>query len=683
MKKCDVIIPVYKSPEWVKLCVYSLFKNTDKSDIGTVYLVNDCDDELTKNCLDNLKNKYSQIKIIKNKKNMGFVKTTNRGMKEAMNGSSDYILLLNTDCILSKNAISKMMKSCEKNEKIGLICPISSNAANLTLEMFEGFSFMDMNRLLEKKFSGMLFDACTVVGNCLMITRSCINKVGYLDEAYGMGYGEETDYQFKAMKEGFEAKVAIDTYVFHKSEASFGSSKEKQERQAKNAKLFFERWGDEYHSLMEKYQENDPIKYIESNISEKDKKLKFDFLIYLIGFSQTAGGIHMSVDMVNYLSINGCLCNIVYSWFGENAYNEILLFNPIHIDNLDKFRFNYLVSTFNTTTYFMRRYSNKYNVPLIYFAQGYESYFYNGKEYGIVELSYKLADKVLTISNYLKDKYFKMFQVESDVVANGVNYDLLHKKNTNKKIKTITFMLRNDNLKGDFILLDVIRSLINQCNNITINVLYNAEQIYFPKCDNESVEINLFQGPFERKMIADILQKSDLFVDASLTEGFGLMALEAMTAGNVCVVSDSGGIHEYMDDGNNGFIISNVLDIDSYVKKIIKLLNDEVLYSSMKKQVEKTILNYDYDDVCQKYIEFFQKKIKKKDIVLDEYDNDLYDKVLGIKFRVVDDSDGNNSKNKSKTTRKVIYKIGKLIPKSVRIKMKKGIEKLYRFTNER
>ena len=28
MKKCDVIIPVYKAPEWVKLCVYALCQNT-------------------------------------------------------------------------------------------------------------------------------------------------------------------------------------------------------------------------------------------------------------------------------------------------------------------------------------------------------------------------------------------------------------------------------------------------------------------------------------------------------------------------------------------------------------------------------------------------------------------------------------------------------------------------------
>ena len=54
MKKCDIIIPVYKAPEWVKLCIYALFQNTKKGDINKVYLINDCDDEYTINCLHNL-----------------------------------------------------------------------------------------------------------------------------------------------------------------------------------------------------------------------------------------------------------------------------------------------------------------------------------------------------------------------------------------------------------------------------------------------------------------------------------------------------------------------------------------------------------------------------------------------------------------------------------------------------
>ena len=337
-KKCDVIIPVYNAPSWVKLCIYALFKNTDDSLINNVYLINDKSDELTYNCLNNLCKKYEKIKLINNKENLGFIKTVNSGLAKV---EADYALLLNTDCIISKNTIEKLINHIERDKDIGLICPISSNAANLTLELFDGFTYQQMNSLLERKFSGKSFDACTVVGNCLLITKKCLDEVGYLDEIYGTGYGEETDYQFKAMEKGFKAKVAIDTYVFHKSEVSFGVSKEKKEKLEKNRKIFFERWGNDYYKLMEEYQKNDPIDYILKNINEDDKKITFEFLIYLIGIVPNAGGVHIPVDIVNYMAINNMNSNITYNIM--DTYDEIMLFKPIQVLNIKKYNVKKIV----------------------------------------------------------------------------------------------------------------------------------------------------------------------------------------------------------------------------------------------------------------------------------------------------------------------------------------------------
>ena len=669
MKKCDVIIPVYKSPEWVKLCVYSVFKNTDLKQLNKVYLINDCDDELTINCLNNLKNKYDKIEIITNKENLGFIKTTNKGMKKS---TADYVLLLNTDCIIAKNTIGKLIYHMEKNKKIGLICPISSNAANLTLEMFDGFSYMQMDQLLEKKFKGLNFDACTIVGNCLMISRECIEKTGYLDEIYGTGYGEETDYQFKAMEKGFEAKVAIDTYVFHKAEVSFGTSLEKQERLKKNRDLFFERWGRQYNDLMEKYQENDPVKYILNNLTNEEKRQKFSFLIYLMGFSQNAGGVHMTVDMVNYLVINNVNCNILYGFFNE--YNEILLFKPIHTNDVEKFDFKYLVSTIYLSTFYVKKLADQYNVPLLYFAQGYEPYFENGSDYGVAELSYKLADHILTISNYLKTRYREMFNVNSFVIANGINYDLIHKKNNSKRIKTITIMLRNNYLKGDFILLDILKRIINDYKDLEINLMYSNQNLKLPFIgNNSSIKINKYLGPFTRKEIANILKKSDLYIDSSLTEGFGLMALEAMTAGNVVIASNSGGINEYLQDGINGYIINEVNNVDCYMEKINILLNDNKEYIRIKENMEKIIKKFDYDDAIDKYIKYFESEFDKIEKKLTDDENKLYNEILDTRFKVAV-----NNKRKS-----MLYKVCRKVPKKVRIKIKILIEKIYKFTNER
>lgn len=664
MKKCDVIIPVYKSPEWVKLCVYALCRDTRY--INKVYLINDCDDALTINCLNNLKKKYSVIEILQNKENLGFVKTVNRGLREII---ADYVLLLNTDCIVTSRTIKKLISHLEKDEKIGLICPISSNAANLTLEMFDGFTYEQMDRLLEKKFSGKCFDACTVVGNCLMITKECLKKTGCLDEIYGRGYGEETDYQFKAMKEGFSAKVAIDTYVFHKSEVSFGISKEKQEHQKKNQEIFFSRWGAEYRELMSQYVKNDPIQYILKNITVEDKKNAFEFLIYLIGFEQSAGGIHMTVDMVNYLAINGVDCNILYGF--SNGYDEIMLFSPIQASNVSNYSFKKIVSTIYFSTYYAKMLSDKYNVPLISFAQGYEPYFENGNDYRVAEFSYKLPDAILTISNYLKERYKKTFRVDSFVISNGVNYDLLYKENNKKKVKVITLLLRNNVLKGDFILLDIFKRLVTNYKDIEINLLYSNDKIEFPFYEKSNVKVNLFKGPFTRKEIANIFSNSDLYVDASFTEGFGLMPLEAMTSGNVVVVSDSGGVREYIEDGKNGFLVEEVNDVDAYMEKIDNLLTNDEVYQKIKKNTIDMIQKFDYDDVVKRYLEYFSKEFVKKENNFSLEEEKLYQKILDNRFKVSNQA----SKN-------IIYKICKKIPKGLKLKLKKLIAKLYTFTND-
>ncbi|MEG0825982.1 MAG: glycosyltransferase [Bacilli bacterium] len=662
MKKCDIIIPVYNSPEWVKFCVYALIKNTPKDSIGKIIIIDDCSDQPTKILLDNLSKKYKElIKIETNTNNLGFVKTCNKGLEKS---TAEYVLLLNTDCLLSKNTIPKLIEHMENDKKIGLICPISSNAANLSLNLFDGFTYTQMNSLLEKKFKGKTFDACTVVGNCLMISKICLKKVGCLDEAYGTGYGEETDYQFKAMFKGFSAKVAIDTYVFHKSEVSFGASKSKQERLNHNRDLFFSRWKKQYDKELEKYNENDPIKYIESNISESDKKICADTLIYLPDLVQNAGGVHVVVDMVNFLVINNVSCNILYN--NITNYQEIMLFNPINYSKIKETEVKRIVSTIYSSTYLAKKIADEKKIELISFIQGYENLFENGNVYGIVDLAYKFPQRLISISHYLQDELKSVFDRESTLIQNGIPYDLLHLKNNNSKAKTITMVLRNSNMKGDWLLLDILRKIINKYRDLTINIVYMNEYICFPLNQNQTITVNKYLGPHCRSKIYSILQETDIYIDASLNEGFGLMALEAMTAGAIPIVSNSFGILDYMEDNLNGFVIQDVNNSNSFINKLDILLSDDELFNKMKKNCEKTSKRFDYDDVIENYIEFFETEnkyvVRKLSLTNEE--------------KIINNAMCANCFHESKIRRKT-YLLAKITPKGIKRKLKKIITNLY------
>ena len=671
MKKCDIIIPIYNSPEWVKMCVYALYKNTPKEYIGKVILMNDNSDELTCNCIENLKNKYKSIEVYKNENNLGFIKNVNKGMDKT---KEDYILLLNTDCLLSKNTIPKLIEHMEKNNKIGLICPISSNAANLSFDILENYSYMQVNDMFYKNFKGMNFDACTVVGNCLMISRECMEKTGYLDEAYGMGYGDETDYQFKAHKQGFEAKVAIDTYVFHKSEVSFGTSPEKQKRLEHNREIFFSRWGEEYNKKMQEYVKNDPIEYIKTHLKIEEKP-RPDVLFFLPDIHQNAGGVHMVVDIVNYLNINGYFANILTERIHE--YKEIMIFSPSFMKNIKDIEPKCIVGTIYPTIFFVETIAKHYNIPAVNFMQGYEPCFDNGEIYSWAELACRNSQNILAISQFLKEKCKTNFRKDATVIPNAINTDLIY--NTNKKRKekvSITMDLRNSFPKGDFLLNEILKKLTLKDYNIEINVIY-VKKTMFPINNNKNIKINYYEGPLNRKDVSNILFDTEIFIDASLMEGFGLMSLEAMAAGAVPIVGESFGIDEYAKDNENSFIIKEINNVDKYIEKIEILLKDSKKLSDMSKNAQETALKFDMDTNIPKYIEYF-KSVKKQKIELTSQEKEASEKWIVSEDSIFSKEEENIEKQADVISkkRKIYYVILKPFPKKLKTKVKEFLKKL-------
>jgi len=665
MPKCDVIIPIFNAPDWLKLCVYSLFVNTPTDYLGTVFLLDDCSNDMTKNCINNLERKYHKyIKVISNDKNIGFVKNVNNGLKLS---SSEYVLLLNTDCLISPNTIPKLINHMKVDSKIGLICPISSNAANLTLEMFDGFSYTQMDNLLEKKFLGKDFDACTIVGNCLMISRDCIQKVGFLDEAYGLGYGEETDYQFKAMSKGFSAKVVIDTYVFHKSEASFGVSPKKKERVEKNRSLFFERWGKEYEKEAEKYSKNDPIQFIKDNLDDSDYEITADSLFFLPQITQNAGGCHVVFDIVNYMVINGRSANVMYEKIYD--YQEIMLFNPIKFSNDVQLETKQIIATIWFSTLKVRLLAQRLHVPIINLVQGYENYFENGHIYNSVALTHKVADYDIVISEYLEKKLKAMFNVDAQIIKNGINCDLIYKNKVSNKVCSITFVMRNNMMKGDYILADIIHTIDKRFKNLSINVVYMSENIEIPFVKNNKLRKIL--GPISRIEMINLLQETDVYVDASVNEGFGLIGLESMASGAVPVMSNSFGVLSYLKDGENGYVIDRVNDSDKYVEKIEYLINNPAIFKKLQEKAQKTALSFDYNRTIEEYINYFDD-FHKRTIKTKRYTKEEWEIINGRDYKSVIES---LSKPKGL---KVVKLLSNLVPNFIKDLIKELITWAYK-----
>lgn len=111
--------------------------------------------------------------------------------------------------------------------------------------------------------------------------------------------------------------------------------------------------------------------------------------------------------------------------------------------------------------------------------------------------------------------------------------------------------------------------------------------------------------------IVDYLSAADVLLLPSEQESFGLAALEAMACEVPVIASRVGGIPEVVTDGETGFL-SEVGDVEKMADDAARLLGDATLRREMGKRArESAVANYRTDIVIPRYIEFYERVLKK------------------------------------------------------------------------
>ena len=176
--KYSIVIPTYNNCEkYLKPCIDSIIKYTDMTDVELVVSANGCTDN-TFEYLRYLKTAIPHLIIAWDADPLGYSKATNIGIKLC---TADKIILLNNDTVLLdqvKNYWVDLFDQPFNNPKCGISCIIKG-----------------MSEPAGRDFA---------VFFCVMIHRKVFDKIGLLNEEYGVGGGEDTEFCIEAEKAGFE-----------------------------------------------------------------------------------------------------------------------------------------------------------------------------------------------------------------------------------------------------------------------------------------------------------------------------------------------------------------------------------------------------------------------------------------------------------------------------------------------
>jgi GT2 family glycosyltransferase/glycosyltransferase involved in cell wall biosynthesis len=223
----DVIIPVYRDLALTRRCLRSVLADPDRPN-GRIIVIDDCSPEPKLSAwLDRLA-KSGAIVLSRNKKNLGFVASVNRGMRHA--GDRD-VVLLNSDTEVPPGWLRRLQAQAYAAEKIASVSPLSNNATICSYLGFEGGPVplgMTMPRIDEacrQVNAGRFAAAPTTVGFCMYIRRAALDETGPFDlRTFGKGYGEENDFCLRSAALGWRHHIACDTFVRHEGAASFGAA---------------------------------------------------------------------------------------------------------------------------------------------------------------------------------------------------------------------------------------------------------------------------------------------------------------------------------------------------------------------------------------------------------------------------------------------------------------------------
>lgn len=274
MEVVDIIIPVYGGVQETRQCLDSVLSNPQRAPFELVVIDDASPERELKVYIEHLAEAGS-ITLLRNKNNIGFAATVNRGM--ALHPDRD-VLLLNSDTEVANDWLDRIRGCALSDLKIGTVTPFSNDATICSYPVFcqenslpQGWDVRSLDRLFSDTNSGAIVDIPTAIGFCMYIKRPCLDQLGLFDEkSFGLGYGEENDFCMKASKAGWRHVLCGDTFVYHAGGVSFSESKERLQKQGTETLV---KLHPDYLDCVRKHIAEDPARHLRLAVDSAREKV--------------------------------------------------------------------------------------------------------------------------------------------------------------------------------------------------------------------------------------------------------------------------------------------------------------------------------------------------------------------------------------------------------------------------
>jgi len=222
----SVIVTNYKNPELLKLCLKSI--EDTLADIDKEVFVMDAEsDEDTEFVA---REKFPDFEYVPFEENIGFRALVNEGLKLVQ---SKYILVLNSDIILTAGSVQKMIGYLDGHGEVAMVGPqllnIDGSIQDSCLRFFGPLTILARRTFFGKTLWGKKLlarflmhdydhkiprEVDWMLGSSLLIRRTAAEKIGPMDPRFFM-YFEDVDWCRRFWEAGYQIIYLPEAKMFH------------------------------------------------------------------------------------------------------------------------------------------------------------------------------------------------------------------------------------------------------------------------------------------------------------------------------------------------------------------------------------------------------------------------------------------------------------------------------------
>jgi len=244
----SIIIVNWNTRDHLGNCLDSIVKTIGNIDYKIIVVDNASRDD----SVGMVESRYPQVMLIQNEKNRGFGAANNQAM-HVMAGR--YALLLNSDTILTDNAVAELFSFMETHPDAAMACGQLLNADGSKQNSIASFPTLltlaaNMS-LLEYLFPGKYpskryehgnpIEIDSGIGACLLIRKKAIDDVGMFDERYFFFF-EETDWAYGMRQAGWKVYHVPTARIYHLQGQSIGRNVHSRIEFYRSRYQFLKKW---------------------------------------------------------------------------------------------------------------------------------------------------------------------------------------------------------------------------------------------------------------------------------------------------------------------------------------------------------------------------------------------------------------------------------------------------------